>query len=192
MVFASIFIRRVYLVLSMSWNWLSCFRHVVAKHEFDPGRINFYEASGPTYLDFQTTGKKPQLYGRIQIKVQYVRGSDYFTCPTCPRLTDHTPAFLLGNISSVTLEKTSLFKKGIQVRMVCGKTKEKTELEKDGQYNYHFLLSPKEFLKQQKITFSVYKKKNYVGNCIVKVDDLLEGNLCELTLPVILWISNNF
>ena len=70
--------------------------------------------------------------------------------------------------------------------MVCGKTKEKNELEKDGQYNYHFLLSPKEFLKQQKITFSVYKKKNYVGNCIVKVDDLLEGNLCELTLPVIL------
>ena len=159
-------------------------RHVVAKHEFDPGRINFYEPSGPTYLDFMTTGKKPALYGRIQIKVQYVRGSDYFTCPNCPRLTNHTPAFLLGNISSVTLQKTGLFKKGIQVRMTCGGAKERTDEQMDGNFEYHFLLSPKEFVNKKKMTFDVYKKRGYVGCCTVKVDDLLEGNVCDLTLPV--------
>lgn len=157
---------------------------MVAKHEFDPGRINLFEPTGPIYLDFMTMGKKPSIYGRVKVKVQFVQSSDYFTCPNCPRLTDHVPAFLLGNIYSVSPAKEGIFKKDMHVVMRCGSAKDTTPKTKDGQIEYHFLVDKKDFVNKKEIKFDIYKVKKCLGTCSVKIDDLLEGNVCEKTLEV--------
>ena len=159
-------------------------RRVVAKHEFDPGRINFYEATGPVFLDFMTTGKKPTLFGRVEVKVQYVRGSDYFTCPNCPRLTNHEPIFLLGSIDSVTLEKEGIVKKKMNVTVKCGSAKDITPDNKDGEFSFNFLVDKKNVIGKKKITFDVTRAKKNIGSATVKIEDLMEGNLCEKVLEV--------
>ena len=169
------------------YNDKGCFgcKKLVAKHEFDPGRITFYEPFGPDWIELTTPGKKPASYGRLQVKVQYVRGSDYFTCPTCSRLTDHTPIFLLGNMSSVTLAKESQMKKGVKMMALCNKEKETTPVDKKGVFNYHFLWDYKNIASGKKVVFKVFKKNSVVGSVVIPLDDLLEGNLCELTKPVL-------
>ena len=168
------------------YNNKGCFgaKKLVAKHEFDPGRITFYEAFGPSWIPMMTTGKNSRVYGQIQVKVQYVRGSDYFTCPTCPRLTDHTPIFLFGNIASVTLKKESQLKKGVKVVAKCKKQTETTPVDKAGEFQYHFMWDYQTIKKAKEVVFFVYKKGSKIGKVTVKLDDLLEGNLCEWSKPI--------
>ena len=155
-------------------------RSLVAKHEFDPGRITFYGVYND-WIDLMTTGKKPTLYCRLKVRVQYVRSTDYFTCPSCPRLDNHEPIVFMGNIENITLNK--LIKKKTSVTLSCGKFKESTQQSDNCTFNHHFMVDPT-LLTKKKVTVSIYKKKTFMGACTIDKDTLEEGNWCDLKLTV--------
>lgn len=172
--------RRVSSVSSRSFVVSFICRKLVAKHEFDPGRITFYGVYND-WIDLTTTDKKAKLFCRLKVRVQYVRSTDYFTCPSCPRLNNHEPVIFLGNIESITLNK--LIKKKTRVTLKCGKFKETTEYSDDCTFNHHFMVHPS-LLTKKKMTVLIYKKEKLMGQCKIDMESLEEGNWCDLKLTV--------
>lgn len=170
------------MALSELFAFLFYYRSVVATHQFDPGRITFYGCYND-WIDMTSTGSKPTLVCRLKVRVQYVRSTDYFTCPSCPRLDNHVPILFLGNINNVTLKDNKTCNKKMRVVLSCGKFKESAETENKGIFGSHFMADPS-LLTKKTIKITVYKKKSVWGTCSVKVDDVMEGNWCDLKLPV--------
>ena len=161
---------------------MSFFSQLVAIHRFDPGRINFFEPFGPGDIDMKT--KKGMHFCNLSVKVQYVRGSDYFTCPSCNILEDHTPIVLLGNLQGVTLDKESLYSKGLKLKLKVGNLVGETPLSKDGQFNHHIMVNYASVKKSSNLTLMLCKHDRCVHTSCIAVKDLMGGNVCDLYLPI--------
>ncbi|CBK22647.2 uncharacterized protein [Blastocystis hominis] len=155
-----------------------CFgKRLVATSVFDPSQLSYYEPFGQCDIDMET--KSGSLFGYLSVKIQYVPSDAFFLCPSCKKLSSHSPFMLFANLQNVILKTPDSQNRDLKMILRIGNEVASTSGDPSGQLYEHFMIDYSRISSKKNLTITIYQADRDIGRIVIHMKDLLEGNVYD-------------
>ena len=149
----------------------------MATSVFDPSQLSYYEPFGQCDIDMET--KSGSLFGYLSVKIQYVPSNAFFLCPSCKKLSSHSPFMLFVNLQNVILKTPDSQNRDLKMILRIGNEVASTSGDPSGQLYEHFMIDYSRISSKKNLTITIYQADRDIGRIVIHMKDLLEGNVYD-------------